>query len=102
MRTTNQNSLYCAIAQRTIGDFLKYPESKEFLIMSDHPVKTFDLMDAVKEYMAVKNQIHPNFISIYDITDISKPEDKEKWYKTVESRQWCFEYHNGKVFQTFL
>lgn len=102
METTNENSLYCVIAQHTIGDFLRYPESKEFLIMSDHPVKTFDLMDAVKKYMAVKNEIHPNFISIYDITDISKTEDKEKWYKTVEKRQWCFKYYNGKIFQTFL
>ena len=102
METTNQQSLYCVIAQRTIGDFLKYPESKEFLIMSDYPVKTPDLMDAVKKYMAVKNEIHPNFISIYDITDISKPEDKERWYKTVEKRQWCFEYYNGKLFQVFL
>lgn len=102
METTDQNSLYCVIAQRTIGDFLKYPEPKEFLIKSNHPVKTFDLMDAVKEYMAIKNQIHPNFISIYDLTDISKPEDKERWYKTVESRQWYFEYHNGKIFQVFL
>lgn len=102
MGTTNWNSLYCVIAQRTIGDFLKYPESKEFLIMSDHPVKTFDLMDAVKEYMAVKNQIHPNFISIYDLKWITDPEDKKKWYETVEKRQWYFEYHNGKIFQTFL
>lgn len=54
METTNQQSLYCVIAQRTIGDFLKYPEFKEFLIKSDYPVKTFDLMDAVKKYMAVK------------------------------------------------
>lgn len=102
METTNQNSLYCVIAQRTIGDFLKYPESKEFLIMSDYPVKTFDLMDAVKEYMAVKNQIHPNFISIYDLKWITDPEDKKKWYETVEKRQWYFKYHNGKIFQTFL
>lgn len=102
MGTTNQQSLYCVIAQRTIGDFLKYPESKEFLIMSDHPVKTFDLMDAVKEYMAVKNQIHPNFISIYDLKWITDPEDKKKWYETVEKRQWYFEYHNDKIFQTFL
>lgn len=102
METTNENNLYCVIAQRTIGDFLKYLESKEFLIMSDHPVKTLDLMDAVKKYMAIKNDTHPNFISIYDITDISKPEDKERWYKTVKKRQWCFEYRNGKLFQVFL
>ena len=102
METTNQNSLYCVIAQRTIGDFLKYPESKEFLIKSDHPVKTFDLMDAVKEYMAVQNQIHPNFISIYDLKWMTDPEDEKKWYETVKSRQWCYEYYNGKIFQVFL
>ena len=99
---TKQQSLYCVIAQRTIGDFIKYSESKEFLIKSNYPVRTFDLMDAVKEYMAIENQIHTNFISIYDMIDISEPEDKEKWYKTVESRQWCYEYHKGKIYQMFL
>ena len=52
--------------------------------------------------MAIENQIHTNFISIYDMIDISEPEDKEKWYKTVESRQWCYEYHKGKIYQMFL
>ena len=99
---TKQQSLYCVIAQRIMGDFARYPESKEFLIKSDHPIKMFDLMEAVKEYVAIQNQININFISIYDMVDISKPEDKEKWYKTVESKQWCYEYCNGKIYQLFL
>ena len=102
METTNQQSLYCVIGQRIIGDFIKYPEYKEFLIRADYPIKVCDLIDAVKEYMAIKNQININLVSIYDMVDISKPEDKERWYKTVESRQWCFEYHSGKLYQTFL
>ena len=99
---TNQQSLHCVITQRIIGDFVRYPESKEFLIKSNRPVKTLDLMEAVREYVALQNQINKNFVSIYDMMDISKPEDKKKWYETVESRQWCYEYHNGKIYQIFL
>ena len=99
---TNQQCLYCVIAQRIIGDFVKYPEHKEFLIRSDHPIKIFDLMESVKEYIALENQININFVSIYNMIDVSRIEDKKKWYETVENRQCCYGYHNGKLYQISL
>ena len=102
METTNQQCLYCVITQRIVGNFVRYPEYKEFLIKSDYPVKTSDLIEAVRDYVTMQNQININRVSIYDMTDILNPEDRKKWYETVESKQWCYEYHNGKIIQLFL
>lgn len=99
---TNQQCLYCVITQRIIEGFVKYPKHKEFLIRSDHPIKIFDLMEAVKEYIALENQININFVSIYDVIDVSKIEDKKKWYEIAESRHLCYEYRNGKIYREFL
>lgn len=102
METISQQSLYCVVTQRIVGNFVRYPEHKEFLIKSDHPVKTSDLIEAVRDYVAMQNQININWVSIYDMVDMFNPEDRKKWYDIVENKHWCYEYHNGKIIQMFL
>ena len=53
METTNQQSLYCVVTQRIVGNFVRYPEHREFLIKSDHPVKTSDFIEAVRDYVTM-------------------------------------------------
>lgn len=102
METTSQQSLYCVVTQRIVGNFVRYPEYKEFLIKSDRPIKTSDLIEAVRNYVAIQNQLSINRVSIYDTMGMLNTEDRKKWYDIVESRQWCYEYHNGKIYQMFL
>lgn len=98
---TNQQSLYCVISKRVIGDLVKYPEHKVFLIKSDKPVELEKLRRAVREYVATQNQVSINLVSIYE-TKLIKSEDRDRWYEIVESRQWCYEYRNDKIYQVFL
>ena len=102
MEDTNQQSLYCVVTQRIVGDFIQYLEFKEFLIKSDHPVKIRDLTMAVREYVSTKHQLNIDLVSIYNMIDVSKPEDKKRWYEIVESGRMCYEYHNGRLYQMFL
>lgn len=98
---TKQQKLYCVIAQRIIEDFVRYPYYEVFLIKSDKPVEFSKLRKAVGEYVALKNQIDANLVSVYDTIELIKTKDRNRWYQMVESKGWCYEYIDGVIRQVF-
>lgn len=101
METISQQSLYCVVTQRIVGNFVRYPEHKEFLIKSDKPVEFSKLRRAVGEYVALKNQIDANLVSIYDTIKLIETKDRNRWYQLAESKGWCYEYIDGFIRQVF-
>ena len=96
-----RNYYYCVIAQRIVGEFLRYPQCEEFLIMSEQPIKISDLSAAVLNYVAKEHQLNAELVFIYDMMDISTEDGRRRFYESVERRQWCYEYHGGSLYKTF-
>lgn len=99
---TNQQNLYCVISARIIEDFVRYPDYEIFLIKSDKPVEFSKLKRAVGEYVALKNQIDTNLITIQNAIEATKIEDRNRWYEISESKGWCYEYISDFIHQVFL
>ena len=104
--SNNKNSIrrnyyYCVISQRIVGEFLRYPQHEEFLIISEQPVKISDFNAAVRNYVAKEHQLNAELVSIYDMIDVSTADGRRRFFETVESRQWCYEYRNGSLYRTF-
>lgn len=96
-----RNYYYCVISQRIIGEFLRYPQHEEFLIISEQPIKISDLNTAVRNYVAKEHQLNAELVFIYDMIDVSTEDGRRHFHETVERRQWCYEYHGGSLYKTF-
>lgn len=101
MSNIRHNYYYCVIAQRIVGEFLRYPQCEEFLIISEQLIKICDLSTAVRNYVAKEHQLNAELVFIYDMIDVSTVDSRRRFYETVEKRQWCYEYHNGSLYKTF-
>ena len=101
MSDIQHNYYYCVISQRIVGEFLRYPQCEEFLVISEQPIKISDLSAAVRNYVAKEQQLNAELVFIYDMMDISTAEGRRCFYESVERRQWCYEYHNGSLYKTF-
>ena len=101
MSNIRRNYYYCVISQRIIGEFLRYPQCEEFLIISEQPITINELSVAVRNYVAKEHQLNVDLASIYDMIDVSTEDGRRRFYESVERRQWCYEYHGGSLYKTF-
>ena len=101
MEDTKQRELhlYCVISTHIVGNFLQYPEHKEFLIKSDQLVESEEIRRAVREYVAMENQLNVKAVSIHEMTNIESEEDINRWIKIVCARGWCYWYYKGRLFK---